>query len=304
MTHHVSNATQRPSFGWMRRLSAVVVVVAAVLVAAPEDLGAQSFVDGTRATGMGTAFTGVGTGAEGLYHNPGGIATARMYAVDATFEVTPANSMLNASIIDSTTNPNISMGAGYSYLLERGSDVTGHDIRLAASVPAVEDTVAVGIGGRYMILNQDDVEYARGFTLDAGIIAQPAGDLRLGLAGKNLIDVCRKPEVCGGVTPRLVELGTAYGDPTQFTVSADVGSNFSQGDGPFTMRVDAGGEYLIGGMVPLRGGYRWRQLTNTHTATFGTGWRSESFGLDAGVAIPPEAPDDFQLSVGFELYVN
>lgn len=284
----------------------------ASVVGGPAELNAQSgedpepiFTQGTRALGLGTAFGAVATGADGIYHNPAGIATARMYAIDAGLEHNASNTLLNASVVDSQTNPRLAMGVGYTYLLPRDSNVKGHDIRLAASVPAVQDRVSVGLGGRYLILSrQDGVEYARGFTLDGGILVQPAGELRLGLTGKNVINVCRKPEVCSGVTPRLLELGTAYGDPTEFTIAADVGSNLSEGDDPLSMRVDVGAEYMIQGMVPVRAGYRWRQLEELHTVTVGSGWRSKGFGLDVGVALPPARLDEFQLSAGFELYFN
>src|SRR5690554_6950857 len=138
-----------------------------------------NFSDETRSArsqGMGEAFTSIANGTGGIYQNPAGVARSVMYSVDGLFEYTPSGTILNASIVDSKTNPSLAAGAGYSYFFGRDelSHLTGHDIRLALGVPVVPDRVAIGVGGRYMIMtdssgSKDDI-FIKGFTLDAGLI--------------------------------------------------------------------------------------------------------------------------------------
>src|SRR5690554_7620357 len=68
---------------------------------------AQEFTRGARPAGMGQAYTGVAEGTSALYFNPGGVASRMMYQAEGLYEYTPTGSILNASIIDSKTNPDV-----------------------------------------------------------------------------------------------------------------------------------------------------------------------------------------------------
>ncbi len=288
-----------------RHILAVVMAVACAGGLAAE-AHAQQFVEGARPTGMGGAYTAVGTGASGMYHNPAGIATARMYAIAGTYAYTPAGNLLNASIVDSKTNPNIAAQAGYSYLIghDDARDPSGHDIRLALAVPALPERVSIGLSGRYLILERDGTEFARGFTLDAGFLFQIVESFHAGLVGKNLIDICQQPERCRGAVPMNVGAGVAYGKTTPFHISADFVADIGSRPEGVAYEIDAGAEYMIGGSFPIRAGYRHRTLQDSHRVSAGFGWRESRFGLDAGANMDLADPASVTVSTTASVYFN
>ncbi len=247
-----------------------------------------NFSDETRSArsqGMGEAFTSIANGTGGIYQNPAGVARSVMYSVDGLFEYTPSGTILNASIVDSKTNPSLAAGAGYSYFFGRDelSHLTGHDIRLALGVPVVPDRVAIGVGGRYMIMtdssgSKDDI-FIKGFTLDAGLIFRLADMLHLGIAGKNLIDVCDKDARCHGLAPTTVTGGLSLGRETSFVLAADVGFDLTTRADP-ALNFGVGAEYLISGILPIRAGFKRDGATEHNFITFGGGWRSSAAGVD------------------------
>lgn len=280
--------------------------------ASAQETAAPNYVSGSRPTGAGGAFNAVGTGPPGMYHNPAGIATARMYAFGGTYEYTPTGNVLNGTIVDSKTNPKLAAAAGYSYHIghDQTEDPQGHDIRLALSVPALPDRVSIGVGGRFLILEQNDTELARGFTLDAGVLFKIADNVHLGVVGSNLIDVCRQPQRCRGVTPRTLGGGFSYGQSTNFRLNGDISVDFNSeadpetGDNRINFLAEGGGEYLIGGSVPVRLGYRHRTLDTSNHVTGGLGWRASQFGLDAGVDVNINDPSALTVSTAFAVYFN
>lgn len=300
-----------PSF---RLLS--ISMVALVLLASPAIVEAQTserterpvadFARTARPIGLGEAFHSVSTGASGLYYNPAGIATARMYALGGTYEFTPQGNVLNASIVDSKTNKKLSAGVGYSYILGREQSRlgSGHDIRLALAVPALRDRVSVGLEGRYVIFKGDRTELARGFTMKAGFLFQLIERLHLGVSGSNLIDICNQPRRCRGVTPLTLNGGISYGESTSFLVSADVGVDLGTDDARAHLEYKAGGEYLIGGTVPVRLGYQHRTLTGQHLLSTGVGWRTSRFGIDVGGRLDVRDATDIYVSSSFSVYFN
>lgn len=238
-----------------------------------------------RAAGMGEAFTSIANGTGGIYHNPAGVARAVMYSVDGLFEYTPSGTILNASIVDSKTNPSLAAGAGYSYFFGRDelSHLTGHDIRLALGIPVVPDRVAIGVGGRYLIMTDSsgakDDQLIKGFTLDAGLIFRLADMLHLGFAGKNLINVCDDDPRCRGLAPTTVTGGLSLGRETSFMLSADVGFDLTTREDA-ALNVGVGAEYLISGIIPIRAGFMHRGAIEHNYITFGGGWRSSAAGVD------------------------
>ncbi len=296
-----------------RIVSFVVVLMA---LSAPAIAGAQSsnrterpvadFARTARPIGLGEAFHSVSTGTSGLYYNPAGIATARMYAVGGTYEFTPQGNVLNASVVDSKTNQKLSAGVGYSYMLgrEQSGLGSGHDIRLALAVPALRDRVSVGLEGRYVIFKGERTEIARGFTMKAGFLFQLIERLHLGISGSNLIDICNQKRRCRGVTPLTLNGGISYGESTSFLVTADVGLDLnSEADG-VNLEYKAGAEYMIGGSVPVRLGYQHRTLTGQHLLSTGFGWRTSRFGIDVGGRLDVRNASSIYVSSSFAVYFN
>lgn len=277
----------------------------------PTELVAQTFPGGSRAAGMGQAYTAVGTGTDGLFHNPAGIAHAIMYSVDGRYSRTPSGNVLNASIVDSKTNPNLSAGLSYSYFLgsNAASDIKSHDVRGVIAIPAVPEKVSIGVGGRWIRSKQEGmgskknktVETINGITLDVGVLFQVVEMLNVGLAGQNLIDVCPESSGCKNVAPTRVTGGASFGKSELFTVSSDVGINLTSSDTPKPL-VDLGAEYMIDKAFPLRLGYQYRSLNSTNFLTTGLGWRSEKAGLDLAYRADPSDAENFFVTTTISVY--
>jgi hypothetical protein len=284
-----------------------VLAVLALMMGAASTASAQDpadFVEGSRPVGMGGAFTSVGTGPVGLYHNPSGIALAKMYGLGANYQFTPTGHILNASVVDSKTNPNVAAGAGYSYIFGReDADPQGHDIRLGLAVPILKNKISFGLGGRYLILDSGNTEIVNHFTLDAGIIVRPVEQLRIGVAGKNMIDVCDQATRCGSVAPQMFAGGISFGDATNFMISGDVEADFTSEPDTVNMEYQFGGEVLAG-PVPIRAGYEHRTLTEAHNVSLGLGYKHSKFGVDVGGRMDVTNIDRFTIAVSIEGYIN
>jgi hypothetical protein len=287
----------------MRRFLATTTLIVATLLATSAT--AQDFTQGARAAGLGQAYTAVGTGATGIYHNPAGIARAVMYSLEGTYEYTPEGSVLNISVMDSKTNPNLAAGVGYSYFLGRGDagGTNGHDIKLALALPVLPDRISLGIGGRWIIAKVDDVQIINQPTVSAGALFRVSDLFHLGLAGKNLIDVCSDDEVCGDVAPTLIALGASVGNETNFLISSDLELDLTSDPDAVALNVDAGAEYMIGEIVPVRVGYQYKGADIENFVTGGIGWRSNQAGVDAGFRINTSDPSIFYAVASFSLYL-
>ena len=287
----------------MRRFAATSIFCLMALLAT--SAAAQDFTQGARPAGLGQAYTAVGTGATGIYHNPAGIARAVMYSLEGTFEYTPEGSVLNVSVMDSKTNPNLAAGVGYSYFLGRGdsSDVNGHDIGLALALPVLPDRISLGVGGRWIIATVDGVQVINQPTVSAGALFRVSDLFHLGLAGKNLVDVCSDGDVCGDVAPTLVAAGASVGDEINYLISADLEMDLTSDPDAVAFNVDTGAEYVIGEIVPVRVGYQHKGVDSSNLITGGVGWRSNRAGVDAGFRINPADSSIFYAVASFSLYL-
>lgn len=283
-----------------RGLSALFAVIVAILVATPAT--AQEFTEGVRSAGMGEAFTATATGTSGIYHNPAGIARAAMYELDATFEYADTGSILNASVADSKTNPAVGAGVGYSYFFGRdlAEDISGHDIRLALGVPVVPDRISLGIGGRYLILDQGEVELMNGITLDAGAIFKVINGVHLGVVGKNLIEQCER-ELCKSVAPTVISGGFSFGSDVGLTVSGDIGFDITSEE-DVSLQFNAGLEY-IAVVVPLRVGFQRTDAVDQSLLTFGLGWRSRAAGFDVAYQLDLVDTESMYFLGSFSIYL-
>jgi hypothetical protein len=253
---------------------------------------------------MGLAYTGVATGASALFHNPGGIASKMMYQMEGTYEYNPAGSVLNASIVDSKTNPDIAAGISYSYFFGRGdfSDASGHSARLGVALPVIPERISVGLGGRYMRVHVDELEVIHTVTVDAGALFRVTDMLQFGIAGQNLVDVCERQELCGSIAPTTISGGASFGDESQYLLSADAGIDLTsdpEGVQPF---FEVGGEYFAGGTVPLRLGYQRLEATGRNMITGGIGVRMEAAGLDAGFRMDVGETEHFFANGSVSIY--
>lgn len=270
---------------------------------------AQEFTKGARPAGMGQAYTGVAEGTSAMYFNPGGVASKMMYQAEGLYEYTPTGSVLNASIIDSKTNPDVAAGIAYSYHFGNGdhSGLSGHDVRLAIALPALPERISIGVAGRYMNVKQDipdegSVELLNGFTLDAGALFRVSEMVQLGVAGKNLLDICNKAATCSTIAPTTVAGGLSIGDNKSFVVALDGGADLTSDPDSVHPFFQGGVEYFAGGVVPLRVGYQRLQVDERNMLTAGLGLRLKTAGIDAGFRMDLSDTDYFFVNTSVSLF--
>ena len=269
---------------------------------------------GLRSGGVGNSHVAVASGTDAIYQNPAGIARAPMYVVDGAFSYTPQGALMSAGIADSKINPQIAGGATYNYFYGHSehSHLSGHDVRVAAAIPAVPERVSIGIGGRYLHITDttlpeiDDDPTAQlllqGFTFDAGIAIRAADILHLGLVGQNLIDHCRDNSLCRGTTPTRLSAGLGLGDDSLFMISGQATLDLTSADSPL-FDFAAGAEFMAAGIIPIRAGFERRAFLNRNLLTFGLGWRSEQAGVDFAYRHDLNSMDSFgYISGGFSVY--
>lgn len=270
---------------------------------------AQEFTRGARPAGMGQAYTGVAEGTSALYFNPGGVASRMMYQAEGLYEYTPTGSILNASIIDSKTNPDVAAGVAYSYHFGRGdhSGLSGHDVRLAVAIPALPERISIGVGGRYMIVKSElpdgeTVELINGFTLDAGALFRASDLIQIGVAGRNLLNLCEKDALCSRVAPTTVAAGLSIADNQSFIVAIDGGADLTSDPDSVHPFFQGGVEYFAGGVVPLRLGYQRLQVDERNMFTAGLGLRLKSAGIDTGFRMDLSDTDYFFVNTSVSLF--
>lgn len=270
------------------RLFALLAALAAFL---PVPLAAQTDGASLRAFGMGDAFVAGGNSNGAIFHNPAGIVTASMYSAEAGYVFRDGNnsSAATASIIDSSTNPNIGAGVAYTYgfggaVDDVSSAISDHDIRFALSSPAVPGRFSIGLGGRYMSVggrfpfddegNEVRSERDKAFTMDVGVMAL-AGIVTVGAAAQNLIqaddfNLPRRWTAGAGVLSGDFHVEAQYvGQSLAGGGTENVGHGFA-----------IGAEY-IAVSVPIRVGFSRDGLTDQNSISTGLGYRSQTFGVDA-----------------------
>jgi hypothetical protein len=260
---------------------------------------------GARPMGMGEAFTANASGNGAIYHNPAGVSSTQMFAIEGAYALIPGLNAFNISVVDSKLNQNLSAGLSYSYVLttEDDSQLQGHDARLVLGSRPHPDVV-LGIGGRYLTFKDKDLELLEGFTLDLGAIYRITQGVFIGVAGNNLLDVCNgdKDNSCpADAAPRILRGGLAFGSSLGFQLSADAQARL---DGDEVQMVWASGlELLIQQLVALRGGYRYDQAADAHLLTGGLGIKSWQFGMDLSYQHNLQS-DDYLFSAAIQLYPN
>jgi len=271
------------------RTSIVLLVLLAPLVAsAQEEPGLRDLVH-ARSLGMGMAYRGTGLGADIVGGNPAMMAAFRRFQFDlsGTWDWGNRFAFAGTSIIDSQTN---ALAAGVSYqlvALGRGETRrTAHVNTLALGFPLL-DFLLVGVSGRHLLMS--GAASANAITMDAGLALKLGESLSLGASAHNLIDTTH-PELSRYYT---ASAGFMSG---LFSLGVDARMDFN-GPDPRVLW-SAGGEYVFGRGIPVRGGYSFDTLTGSHFLSAGAGLFTEGGGLDFAYRTELNGPAR-QLSVTF-----
>ncbi len=255
----------------------------------------------TRSGAMGGALRGLGSGTSALFLNPAAMTATRVYHIEAQAQLAPeaGRQLYTANVVDSVTGR-----------LAGAASITGGfvdpnathrsliDVRVAFAYP-VSDRFSIGLGGRWLKLNQEAVTAP--FTLDgiSGGLGDPAGkrgsrfsfvnaltfdvglNVRLGdnvylaAAGQNLT----YPK--NALLPTTVGGGLGFGN-ANLSIEADGIADLTSWGKP-TARLMIGGEYLAGDHVPIRLGYRFDQGAKLHTLSAGLGYIASEFSIEGTV---------------------
>jgi hypothetical protein len=225
-----------------------------------------------RALGMGGAYRALGLAGEAVVGNPAAMSLYRRYAVDVTgaYDLQTRYTFGNATIVDSQTNV-VAAGVAY-HLVSLGTGeqqrLTHHNT-LALSFP-LSDSLMVGASGKYLL--SSGAISSNAVTMDIGILLRLAG-LVLGVSGHNLVDIYN-PDAT-----RYYALSLGYGNGSNLNVAVDLRSDL----GPRalqTLTVNAGAEYAVGQLFPVRVGYSNDQRLGRQDISVGAGFVVESTGVD------------------------
>ncbi|MDH5493157.1 MAG: hypothetical protein OEY14_14475 [Myxococcales bacterium] len=235
----------------------------------------------TMALGSGSRATSVGTSA--ALSNPANLTLQRLYHVESLlgYSSEAGQWSIGGCIADSITNK---IAAGLSFRgLYGGSDPasSGWEGRLALALP-VSEALSIGLSGRYLRFDpgsQADGAAGtaiRGFTMDAAIRISASPQLQIAALAYNFIDLESSlvPVLLGG------GLGLA---PTE---GLSIGADFLVDTTTFaepSFVVGGGVEYLAGGSVPLRIGYRHDTGRRLGQISAAIGFVDQRMGFDVAL---------------------
>jgi hypothetical protein len=229
-----------------------------------------------------------------LFQNPANMATSRVYHAAALVQIWPEASRQSYGVaaVDSVgSSSRLAGGLGATWTRQDpdGVDRTASDLRFAFAYP-LSDKLFAGAGGRFLWLSENGAgplgpSYAasglsndkivKNFAFDVGLTLKPGGGLSLALVGNNLngADTGFQPLTLGGGIGFVRD---------KFGIEGDVVSDLVTWD-KNKLRAMAALELLLGEHAVVRGGYRFDQGVNSHSASLGLGYIDTSFSADLGV---------------------
>ncbi len=263
------------SVGGPRRLAAQDTPPAPAKANQSESAQALSLGSGMRAGQSGTA---------AALQNAANMPVRPAYLIESVnyYDSSADQWSFGGVLMDSVTS-RLSAGVGFRGVTgPRDESVRGIDAQLALAYAFIEQ-FALGVTGRYVLLEdrsgEDDgvtLEEAKGFTFDASMRISPLPGLNLVALAYNVLDRS------SSLTPRMFGGSVAYSLGGVLTFGgdflADIDS-FSR-----TQYITGGGiEWMFGGFLPLRAGYRADTGRRAHAITAGLGYIGEMFSLEVGL---------------------
>jgi hypothetical protein len=252
--------------------------------------------ESARGLGLGTGVRATGVSTSALAYSPGALALGNLYHIEGNIDYIGVGDAvaLGGGVVDSSTSK-LGAGLGLRGFLSGDGGYDGLDGRLGLGF-ALAEAFAIGLGGRYISVSQEepdpeeddelrDVEVAQGFTLDASLRVIPTEGLQIDIAALNFVDL-KESEV-----PVTIATGMAFAVGDAFSLGADVLIDVSTFDNP-SLTVGGGLEFLAANMVPLRGGYRGDLARKTHAVTVGIGYNDAQVGFDIGLRQNVASPND------------
>jgi hypothetical protein len=284
----------------------------------PPEVGySRGEMESPRSAAMGGALRALGNSLDGLYLNPANMATSKVYHLGAVAQIwTQAQRQsYGGAAVDSILNPERIAGGIAVTTTDQDPDGVARnslDMRFALAFP-FSDNVFAGATVKYLTLGQDghpDNTLAptlaaaglkresifREISVDAGLTVKPIPELSFAVSGVNLTNPG------SALMPLLLGGGIGFGT-SDFSIEADVGADFTSYD-KTSLTFQGGGEFLIAGMVPLRAGYVYDQAFERQAVSFGAGFLSPEFAIDAAMRVSLAGPVATAIIIGVKYHLD
>ncbi len=223
-----------------------------------------------RSFAMGGAYRAIGGGTEAVDGNPASLGIQRRYIIELSGAWDPRNPFGFGSIgvLDGVTSP---LAAGLTYrLVSLGTGATQRTAHINTAGFAIPfgQVLHIGLSTRHILMTGSQT--ANALTGDAGLLLKLGGFV-LSVAGHNLIDI-HNPEF-----QRYFSASTGF-VAQAFSLALDVRGDFNEPDPRFSW--GAGGEWVIGGVLPLRAGYSRDGISRVQRVSGGLGLNISGGGID------------------------
>lgn len=248
-------------------------------------------IETARSGGIAGAVRSVGSSTTGLFANPATMAMSKVYHLEGIVNIWPeaVRQTYGVGAVDSvgsSTGLAGGIGAAYSIQDPQGVDRKATDVRIGVAYP-ISDKFFVGITPKYLRLEQNgqgpfgpslasgglaNEAIVNSWSFDAGLGLRLGDSFTLGVLGTNLTNPGHSfaPTSAGG--------GLGF-STRELSISADFVADFDTYQATKT-RAMVGGEFLAGGHIPIRAGYRFDDGQKNHSISGGLGYLDRSFGVN------------------------
>lgn len=234
-------------------------------------------VQSARAIGMGGAYRALGLGTEAVLGNPAAMALWKTYRMEMHGAWDPHGKDASGavSVLDAKTS-DLAAGLDYHILsLRNGAGrTTAHYSTLAFALP-ITPGVLVGSSVHYLKESGPLVNLANATTVDAGLLLRFSESLSAGFSAHNLIDT-HNAELTRYYSAHVGYMAGL------FSVAGDVRADFETAP-KRVLTYNAGAEYILGQMLPVRFGYTYDGFRKSSRLGMGLGFLTgEGGGIDIG----------------------
>jgi hypothetical protein len=275
-------------------------------------------IESARGMALGTGAIASSAASHAQADNPANLPFSHQYQIESflAFDPTFHRFGLGGSVTDAVTSR---LAAGFSARTLLGSNDAGKNKgwegRVGLGFPII-DQLSIGIAARYANFTlsdpralpeqppaegaEPDQQYKlKGFTMDAAVTLRPVPGLSISGLAYNIIDRDSP------LAPLTLGGSIAFGS-AGLTLGADVLVDLNRhayfDDGK--LLVGGGLEYLAGGALPLRIGYRFDQGRDQHAITGGLGYVEERFGALISLRQTVNGPGETSLFFAAQFFVQ
>ncbi|HET6338542.1 MAG TPA: hypothetical protein VFG30_35225 [Polyangiales bacterium] len=262
--------------------------------------------DTARGIALGTGVRASSMSTSALAYNPAALVLGKLYHLEGVVDYSSSYSgaALGAAVVDSATS-RIGAGIAFRGFLSGDVGVAGIDGRAGLAFPFSEQ-VSIGLGGRYLSLDADNVTAAgrstetrlvKGFTMDASLRIAPIPALAIEAMAVNFIDLDSPyaPVYLGG--------SVAYTAASIATFGLDTLVDISTFDTAGVL-IGGGVEFLIAQVAPIRLGYSFDTKRELHTLSGGAGYTDRAVGFDISIQQQLSNDKDTRVMGSVRYYVH